>query len=200
MDDIIHFTRTSAPALLPLFRSEHQLRLLGAIFVRGGKPRSISELAELTGIPQATVSREVARLEEAGLVLSHKRGRLRLVEADERLPYHRELRSLLVKTIGPAAVLAHELATVDRIETAYIFGSWASRYHGQAGPAPNDIDLLVVGAPDLDELYAACRRAEAELRLDVNPVVRSEAEWSHRGPGFLAQIRKGPLVLLGGAS
>lgn len=199
MADKIHDTRTSPPPLLPLFRSEHQLRLLGELFVRAGEPRSISELAGSTGIPQATVSREVARLEEAGLLRSRRRGRLRLVEANEQLPYSGELRSLLRKTIGPAPLLADALAQVEGIDEAYIFGSWAARYHGEPGPPPNDIDLLVVGEPDLDELYAACRRAEADLRIDVNPVVRGAAEWNRRGDGFLDELRRGPLVPIRGA-
>src|SRR2546423_3476164 len=90
--DIIHDTRTSPPPLLPLFRSEHQLRLLGELFVYAGEARSISELSAATGIPQATVSREVRRLEQAGLLRSVRRGRLRLVEANDQLPYYPELR------------------------------------------------------------------------------------------------------------
>lgn len=160
----------------------------------------MSELASVTGIPQATVSREVARLEEAGLLRSSRRGRLRLVEANDRLPYYHELRALLLKTIGPAAVLAHELAEVAGIDEAFIFGSWAARYHGEPGAAPHDIDLLVIGEPNLDALYAACRRAEAELRLDVNPLVRPKADWNARGSGFLADVRKGPLVPVGASS
>jgi predicted nucleotidyltransferase len=86
------------------------------------------------------------------------------------------------------------LADVTGIDSAFIYGSWAARYHGERGPAPNDIDLLVIGEPELDALYAACRRAERELHLDVNPVVRSAADWRRRGAGFLADVRKGPLV------
>ena len=197
--DIIHYTRTSPPPLLPLFRSEHQLRLLGELFVYAGEARSVSELANATGIPQATVSREVGRLEEAGLLRSARRGRLRLVEVDDQLPYYPELRSLLLKTIGPAKALGHELSEIAGIDEAYIYGSWAARYHGERGPAPRDIDVIVIGEPDLDALYAACRRVERELRLDVNPVVRSPAEWQQRGSGFLAGVRKGPLVPLLGA-
>jgi DNA-binding transcriptional ArsR family regulator len=193
-DDNIRYTRTSAPALLPLFRSEHQLRLLGELFVYASEGRAISELSATTGIPQATVSREVARLEEAGLLRSVRRGRLRLVQANDHLAYYPELRALLLKTIGPAAVLRRSLADVTGIDSAFIFGSWAARYHGERGPAPNDIDLLVIGEPELDALYAACRRAERELHLDVNPVVRSAADWRKRGAGFLADVRKGPLV------
>jgi DNA-binding transcriptional ArsR family regulator len=196
--DIIQDTRTPPPPLLPLFRSENQLRLLGELFVYTGEARSISELAAVTGIPQATVSREVARLEEAGLLKSVQRGRLRLVEADDQLPYYPELRALLLKTIGPAALLGQELSGVPGIEAAFVYGSWAARYNGERGPAPRDIDVVVIGEPDLDELYAACRRAERELRLDVNPIVRPRAEWRRRTPGFLTDVRNGPLVAVVG--
>lgn len=167
---------------------------MGELFVRADGARSIAELAHDTGIPVATVSREVARLERFGIVRSARRGRLRLVEADNRLPWFAELRSLLLKTIGPAAVLRDALATVDGVEEAWIFGSWAARYRGDVGPPPNDVDLLVIGAPDLDALYAACRRAERELRLEVNPVTRTRGEWEKRDRGFLDEIRRGPRV------
>lgn len=170
------------------------MQLLGELFVYASEPRSISELSAATGIPQATVSRETARLEEAGLVRSLRRGRLRLVQANDHLAYYPELRALLLKTIGPAAVLRQHLADVGGIESAFIFGSWAARHSGERGPAPNDIDLLVIGDPDLDTLYAACRKAERELRLDVNPVVRPAEDWRKRASGFLADIRRGPLV------
>lgn len=199
MSGIIQDTRTSPPPLLPLFRSEHQLRLLGEIFL-GSEARSVSELSEATGIPQATVSREVGRLEEAGLLRSVRRGRLRLVEANDQLPYYPELRILLLKTIGPTAVLGRELVEVEGIDEAFIFGSWAARYHGEQGPPPRDIDLMVIGEPNLDALYAACRRAEAAIRLDVNPVVRSRAQWRRPGSSFLADVRKGPLVRVAGRS
>jgi DNA-binding transcriptional ArsR family regulator len=192
--DIIHHTRTTPPALLPIFRSEHQLRLLGELFVRAGEARSLSELATATGVPQATVSREIERLHRAGLVTSSRRGRLRLVDANRQLPYFEELRSLLLKTVGPAAALREALAEIDSVDDAFIFGSWAARYEGETGPPPNDIDLLVVGNPDLDELYAALRAVERDLRLDVNPVVRSPAEWQDADAGFLDQVRRGPLV------
>jgi len=89
---------------------------------------------------------------------------------------------------------------VGGIDRAFIFGSWAARYQGEPGPAPNDIDLMVIGEPDLDELYAACRRAEAEVHLDVNPVVRSKSEWRHRRSDFLADVGRGPTVSVAGTS
>lgn len=191
----MRYTYTKPPPLLPLFRSEFQLRLLTELFVRHGEGRSVSELASSAKVPQATASRELARLERAGIVRSRRRGRMRIVEADEANPYFHELQALLMKTAGPASVLAQELQSVDGIEQALIFGSWAARYHGELGPPPHDIDLLILGHPRLDDLYEACRRAEATLRVDVNPIVRSSDDWAAPDEsGFLEAVRLGPLV------
>ena len=103
------------------------------------------------------------------------------------------------KDFDDSLVDIHELSDVPGIDKAFVYGSWAARYHGERGASPRDIDLLVIGEPELDALYAACRRVEKELRLDVNPVVRSRAEWQRRGSSFLADVRKGPLVTVVGA-
>lgn len=60
-----------------------------------------------------------------------------------------------------------------------IFGSWAARLTGEAGPPPSDIDVLVVGDHLVrEDSYAAAERAEARLGRSVNPVVRSTEAWA----------------------
>lgn len=179
---------------MPVFRSEHLLRLLGELFVAERGPVSLAELSRATNVPQTVVSREIDRLESAGLVAARRHGRHRLVEADHASPYFAELRALLVKAVGPPYVIGTSLQAVPGVEAAYIFGSWAARFHGQPGPMPRDLDVLVVGDVDLDAVYAACRNAEAVLRLDVNPVVRTGTQWERDDSGFLHEVRHGPLV------
>lgn len=193
-----HTHMKPAPALAPLFRSEHQLRVLGALFVGSGRPSSVSELAERTGVPQPAVSREVARLARHGLVTVQVQGRNRLVQANRALPWYRELRNLVAQTIGPPALLARVLGPLPGIASAFIFGSWAARYHGEPGSFPRDLDVLVVGSPVVEDVYRACREVEAELHVDVNPVVVSEDEWAAAASGqrgdFLEQVCGAPLV------
>ncbi len=50
----------------------------------------------------------------------------------------------------------------DEIEQLMIYGSWAARCEGEAGPSPNDIDLLVIGRPDRDEVHEAALRAQQQ--------------------------------------
>jgi len=76
----------------------------------------------------------------------------------------------------------------------YIFGSWAARYHGEEGPDPGDIDVLLVGAPDRDEAFNAALRAETRIGRQVNTTIRSRDAWRSGTDGFVKQVQSSPLV------
>lgn len=192
--------RRQAPPLLPIFRSQLQGELLAAVLL-GSEERSISDLAAVLQAPVPTVAREVARLAEAGLLTSRRVGTARLVRADQSSPLIEPLTELVLRTFGPASVIAHEFADLDGIERVDIFGSWAARYRGEAGPPPGDIDVLVVGSSDPDDVYDAAIRVERVLGREVNAVVVTADRWNEGHDAFLRQIRDRPRVLvLDGAS
>ena len=195
LDDIIGNMSTSAPALAPLFRSEQQLYLLSVLFTQADDELAIGALAERAGVAQATASREVARLAEHGLVVTRAIGRNTMVTANWGLPWARDLRSILMQTVGVLGRLAGALADVHGIEEAFVFGSWAARYLGEPGPSPHDVDVLVVGEASLRTVRRACAEVESELRIEVNPVVVDRARWTAKKPeAFVAQVRSHPLV------
>lgn len=201
VDDIIHSVSQSPPPLLPIFRSAAQLAVLAELFTGATRELSIGELSRRTRVPQATVSREVARLVDAGLLADREVGRTRLVRARAESPVHTELTALLVKVAGAPAVLRELLSGVPGVREAYIYGSWARRHRGEPGDEPADIDVLVVAGSD--DPVATARRArtaadEATERLgrDVTVTVLTPAEWSDADTGFLRAVRESPLVPL----
>ncbi|MCA1845996.1 MAG: hypothetical protein LC792_22955 [Actinobacteria bacterium] len=102
---------------------------------------------------------------------------------DRSSPLYRPLADLLLVAFGPATAVASELDGIAGIDEAHIFGSWAARYSGEAGTAPNDVDVLVIGDPDRDEVCQAAERAERRLRRSVQVTFRSPEEWGQRtGP------------------
>jgi predicted nucleotidyltransferase len=184
--------KTSPPPLLPLFRSSGQARLLAQLFaLPQDQGLSLADLGRAAGLASSRVHREVESLESAGLVRSERVGTARLVRPNVDSPYYPELRSLLLKAFGPAVVLKPLLSEVPGVEEAYLFGSWASRYLGEPGFAPGDIDLLVVGDVDPGDVYRACRRAENALGRPVNPTILSRQEWADRESGFVRAVHEG---------
>ena len=181
--------------LTPLFRSPSQGRILAVLLLSQlEEPLTITEIGRRARVSSSTAHREIDRLERYGIVTSQRFAQTRLVRVDERNPYLEDLRSLVMKAYGPPALLGQLLGDVAGIEAAYVFGSWAARLAGERGPPPGDVDLLVVGHPDLDALEAAVREAEASLGREVQPTVASPAEWEAARSPLLRTIKKRPLV------
>jgi predicted nucleotidyltransferase len=184
------------PRLAPIFRSDTQLQILGATFLEPERHFAIPELVERSGRPQPTVAREVDRLAEAGLLQSELRSGRRSVWANTTSPIFDELHSILLKTIGPKAVIEQLLRGVDGVDQALIYGSWARRYHGEPGPLPQDIDLMVIGRADVTAVRSRADAASHRLGRDVNVTVLTTGEWERGETGFLTQLKTQPLVTL----
>ncbi|NMO49861.1 winged helix-turn-helix transcriptional regulator [Actinoplanes sp. TBRC 11911] len=183
--------------LLPLLRTPLLGELLAWLFLHPEESYSVAELTHQLNASQSSVSREADRLVEAGLVTAATRGRMRLLRADLTSALARPLTELLTLTYGPAAVLADLLPTMDGVDEAYIYGSWAARHAGEAGPPPRDVDVLVVGDADDDDLADAALAAEQRLGREVNIHRVSASAW--RSPGgdpFLTSVRSRPLYTI----
>jgi hypothetical protein len=94
--------------MFPVFRSRVTAEVLTRIYVGDGE-YSIAELAGMAKTGTGTMTREVRRLETAGILRSRTVGRAKLVRADKDAPFYRALRDLVVIVLGPAEVLGEEL-------------------------------------------------------------------------------------------
>jgi predicted nucleotidyltransferase len=185
--------KAAAPPLLPLLRSRLQAEVLTLVLLNPQQEWSLTGLASRTAASVSSVQREITRAEQAGVVGSRRLGNTRLVKAADS-PLTAPLTELLLRSFGPRQVLAEELQGVKGIEKAYLFGSWAARYAGEAGRPPADLDVLVIGAPDRDELDDATQRAASRVAREVNATIRSLAWWREATDGFHADVTRRPLV------
>ncbi len=181
------------PPLLPLLRSRLQAELLTLVLLTPGREWSLTELAGKTSASLSSAQREMARAEDAGVVSSRRLGNTRLVTAADS-PITGPLTELLLRSFGPRQVIAEQLAGLPGIERVFLFGSWAARYAGQPGRAPADIDVLVIGNPDRDQLDDAAQRAGSRLAREVNVTVRSPQWWRGGGDGFHTEVTTRPLI------
>lgn len=189
--------KEDAPPVFPIFRSRITSAVLALIYVGDGE-YSVADLAQAAQTDTGTMTREVSRLEMAGIVRSRRVGRTKLVTANHEAPFYRSLRELATVVLGPAQVLAEQLDGLPGVDGAAIFGSWAARVSGEPGPSPVDIDLLVVGRPDRDDLHDAVGRAHERLGREVHVVVVSPRQWESGDDAFLAELHTRPLVLVSG--
>jgi predicted nucleotidyltransferase len=186
--------RSTAPALLPIFRSRLQADILAALLLQPDQELSLTDLAARFGAPLSTVHGEVRRLVDGGLLMRREAGRSVMVRSDPGNRLTGPLTDLLLLSWGPPQVVAEEFAGLRGAEQVLIFGSWAARYQQQPGSPPNDLDVLVVGRPRREDVYDAADRAQQRLGLPVNPVIRSSEAWREGTDPLVRHIQLSPFV------
>jgi len=189
--------RSNAPGLLPILRSRHLAEILTLILLHPDAEYTLSDVASKLDLPLTTVQREVGRLSGSGLIRERRVGRSRLVSADPASRYTRPLTELVSLAFGPRFVIGEEFADLGAAAVA-IYGSWAARHEGIAGPAPNDVDVIVIGDVARRDMYEAAERSEQRLELPVNPVLCSVQRWLAAADPLIHQIRKSPFVWVAG--
>jgi hypothetical protein len=186
----------SAPALLPIFRSDAQARILAWLLLNPDREQPIASLVPVAGVAQPNVLREVNRLVLAGLLRERRAGHTRLVSANTDSPYFAGLVQLLGHAYGPAQLVPELLDSVSGIEQILIVGSWARRFDGEAGPPPADVDVVVVGRPDRRALRQANADLEARLDVPVQITVISPDDWLSAPSGFIREVQHQPRLVV----
>ncbi len=187
--------RTDAPPLAPIFRSAHQADLLATLFLHPNDDCTLTELARRVGVSPSTLHREVHRLIDADLIRVRPVGRAQLLRANTTNRLAEPLTRLLTVTVGPHLVVADEFADVPGIAAVVIYGSWAARYHGEPGPPPNDLDLLVLGTPARGDVYEAAHRAQERIEFPVNAAIRRTERWDEPTDPLIQQVKRSPIVV-----
>lgn len=186
--------RTEAPLLAPIFRSDGQARLLTEVILTGDE-LSLSDLSERIDLAYATVHREAERLLDAGILRERQIGRSRLMSANPDSPLVEPLRQILLVSAGPTVLLAEALKSIEGITSAFLYGSFAARLSGRPGPPPSDVDVMIIGMPDIDQVHDACDAIQEQVGRPVNATILTPAEAS-ADSGFLTQVRTSPTVVL----
>ncbi len=156
----------------------------------------LRQITRTAGVGLGAVQRELQQLLNAGILLRTVRGRQVYYQANRDCPVFLELKNLVLKTAGVAAILQSALAPLaGRIRIAFIFGSIAAGDE-QRG---SDGDVLVVGEVTFAEVVSAIQKAQEILDREVNPTVYPPGEFQSKlvtGHHFLKTVLKGPMVFL----
>lgn len=185
---------SSLDALLPKTRQG----ILAAMLVRPEKAWYGSELARRLGVPSSSLQRELRNLTKAGILKTHRQGRMAYYQADRDSPLFPELRGLLLKTAGLVDVLADALKPLGaKLRFAFVYGSIASGTE----QGDSDVDLMVVGTASPMELSLPLRQARELLGRQINPSVYTAAEFYKKRSAkdhFLSHVLDKPKLFVVG--
>ena len=174
--------------------------ILAATLLRPEKTWYVSELARRMGVPSSSLQRELQSLAMAGILETHRQGRMVYYQANVDSPIFQELRGLLLKTAGLVDVLADALKPVaSKIRIAFVYGSIASG----TDQSDSDIDLLVIGAVSPVDLALPLRQAREQLGREINPTVYTPSEFRKKRAAkdhFLTAVLDKPMLFVVGNS
>lgn len=180
--------------------SKVQQRVLALIFGHSDRSFYTSEIIRKVDSGTGAVERELARLEQSGLVSVQRIGNQKHYRANRHSPIFNELQSLVLKTVALAEPLRRALEPYSgKINTAFVFGSAAKG----TDTARSDIDLMVIG-DDLDylDLYSAAQNAENILARKVSPIFISLEDWKRKASAegsFVNKISSLPKIFIFGS-
>jgi predicted nucleotidyltransferase len=176
----------------------YRRRVLGLLLLRPDDSLHGREIARRIGLPAGTLTRELKRLAQVGLLKQEKRGNQVLYSANRASPIFLELAGILRKTSGLADVVAEALAPLsEQIIAALIFGSVARATETMG----SDIDVLIIGSVEFGAVIDALHPAREQLAWEINPKVFSTREWKRnlkkKNP-FVTDIMTNPKIFLVG--
>ena len=157
-------------------RSEARRRLLAYYFTNPAARLHLRDLAERLSTDPSNLSKELRRLEREGLFRAEISGRQKYFQLNRKYPLFDEVRGIVSKTVGAVAMIRASLKKIERIDEAYLYGSFAKNQQDAA----SDIDLLVIGAPREEILAQAVRKLERQLGREINYTVLTPKEFEFR--------------------
>ena len=186
----------SLPSLL---FPEYRRRVLGLLLLRPDEALHGREIARRTGLPAGTITRELTKLAEVGLLKRTKRGNQQVYSADTNGPIFTELASILRKTSGLADVLVQALApAAAQLRLAFVFGSVA---RGQE-TGGSDVDVMLIGDLAFREAVELLHPCQATLGREVNPKLFSASEFTRKAatePYLINVLARPKIFLIGNA-
>src|SRR5215213_10434381 len=155
-----------------------QQRVLGALFGHPERSFYASELIRDAGTGSGAAQRELAKLEESGLIVARRIGHQKHYQANAASPLFSELRNIMLKTVGLAEPLRDALKPLSKaIRAAFVYGSVAKA----TDQSSSDIDLMLISDRlTYGEVFGALERVTRTAGRKINPTVYTGAEFSKR--------------------
>ena len=183
-----------------LFITKSRIRqdLLTLFFTNPSKRYYLRELQRMLGYSAGSIRRELLRFQKDNLFATQKVGNLLYYRLNTTHPLFKELKSIISKTVGVEGSLRKALSSVKKIKTAFIYGSFASKKQ----KADSDIDLMIIGNPDVSTLNENISRLEKKLEREITITTYTQNEYKNKRKiksGFILDLLKKPKIMLVGS-
>jgi predicted nucleotidyltransferase len=183
-------------SLRALISSKIRVELLRILVLNPESAFHINELSRRTRFSPGGVERELKNLLSGGILKKEVSGNQHHYQLDPHCPINREIRGIVLKTVGLSDLLNDALRPVeDKIEMAFVFGSFASGDYAN----DSDIDLFVVSDLAGVKLAELLGPVQNEIGRAINTSQFAPTEYKdrrQRGDHFLTRVFDGPRIMI----
>jgi hypothetical protein len=175
--------------------SKSRIKLIHVFLTYPYEMFHVRELVRKTGDEINAVRRELAFLEERGVLSKEKRANRVYYFLSKTYPFYYDLIRLSGKLTGLGADIIKNRAKLGKIKYAMFSGLFVMGKKKD----PEEVDFIVVGDVVIPELALLVRNEEARRGAEINYTVMTEEEFNFRKSRhdpFLEKILSGSRVML----
>lgn len=177
-----------------LLQSKSREKILVA-FLLNGFSGSIRAVAKKSDCSPMQASYELNNLENAGILKSERIANAKVYSTNEKCGFIAELRALMAKTAGFENRIKKATENVSGVKVAFVYGSYAN---GTFKP-DSDIDLFIIGTPDMKTLYSKIFEVQKEIGHEINISIYEPAEFrKRRKDGFIKNVLANKKIMIVG--
>ncbi|EKD67263.1 MAG: hypothetical protein ACD_48C00509G0001 [uncultured bacterium] len=166
--------------------SRVRVKMLQLFLSHPGTIFHVRDIVRKIGEEINAVRRELAHMEEAGMVSKEPRANRLFYTFRKEYPLYYELLELVGKTSGLGFDILKHKAKLGKLKFVMMSGRYL---RGRERKSPTDVDMLIVGSVVLAELGQLVKAEEVRRERELNYTVMSEEEFAFR------KRRRDPFVL-----
>jgi uncharacterized protein len=186
-------------AMDKLFVSRVRVKLLNYFLMNPDVPvhlrGAVRELKEEIN----AVRRELNRMEEVKLLTSESRGNRKYYMLNRQGPFVEELTGIVYKTFGLGGDIIRNESRLGDVKFAVLTSDYITRVTSSS----HNVDLVLIGEINMDELEEIISTTEAKEKREVNYTVLKTTEFElrkRRKDSFVMELLLTPKLMLLGSS
>ena len=146
--------------------------ILNLMFLNPDKKYYLTEIAKILGKEPSLYQRYMESFIEDNIFCEERVGNMRFFWLNKNHPIYNEIKNIISKTIGIEAQLKNLLEGVNSVETAFIFGSFATDKFNSS----SDIDVFIIGEEKDNTIIEPITKLETEIGRNISYHIYSKEE------------------------
>ncbi len=144
--------------------TKNRAELLKLFFTNPDRAFYMQEIGRILEKKPGIFQRTLNNLVSEGILESEYKANARYFKVNRSYPLFKELKNIVFKTVGIKGSIGDVLKEAGDIKMAFIYGSYAKAKENYL----SDIDIIIIGTPNEDDLVKNLDKLEEKLQRDIN--------------------------------